>query len=88
MGLVNRVFTPEALAAEAQGYARDLAENCSPSSMAVIKRQVYGHLDGKLAAAVADSLRLMEQSLTTDDFREGVASYVEQRPPRFGPLTA
>ena len=88
MGLVNRVVAPEAVLAEAQAYARDLAANCSPASMAVIKRQVYGHLDGQLGAAVDDSLRLMEQSLTTDDFREGVASYVEQRPPRFGPPTA
>jgi enoyl-CoA hydratase/carnithine racemase len=54
--------------------------------MAVIKRQVYGHLDGGLGTALEDSLRLMERSLTTDDFREGVASYLEQRRPRFGPL--
>jgi enoyl-CoA hydratase/carnithine racemase len=87
MGLVNRVVAPQDVVAEAQAYARDLAENCSPASMAVIKRQVYRHLDGQLAAAVEDSLRLMDQSLTTEDFREGVASYVEQRPPRFEPLS-
>jgi enoyl-CoA hydratase/carnithine racemase len=56
--------------------------------MAVIKRQVYGHLDSELGAALENSLRLMSQSLTTEDFREGVASYVEQRPPRFRPLNA
>jgi enoyl-CoA hydratase/carnithine racemase len=56
--------------------------------MAVIKRQVYGHWDGGLGAALEESLRLMEQSLATDDFREGVASYVEQRPPRFRPPIA
>jgi enoyl-CoA hydratase/carnithine racemase len=88
MGLVNRLVAPEAVLADAQAYARDLAENCSPTSMAVIKRQVYGHLDSELGAALEDSLRLMNQSLTTDDFREGVASYVEQRPPRFRPLDA
>jgi enoyl-CoA hydratase/carnithine racemase len=88
MGLVNRLVAPEAVLADAQAYARDLAEHCSPASMAVIKRQVYGHLDGGLAAALEDSLRLMNESLTTDDFREGVASYVQQRPPRFAPLDA
>jgi enoyl-CoA hydratase/carnithine racemase len=88
MGLVNRLVAPEAVLADAQAYGRDLAENCSPTSMAVIKRQVYGHLDSELGAALEESLRLMDQSLTGDDFREGVASYVEQRPPRFRPLTA
>jgi enoyl-CoA hydratase/carnithine racemase len=88
MGLVNRVVAAEAVLTDAQAYGRDLAENCSPTSMAIIKRQVYGHLDSELGAALEDSLRLMDRSLTTDDFREGVASYVEQRPPRFRPLTA
>jgi enoyl-CoA hydratase/carnithine racemase len=86
MGLVNRVTAPEALVAEAQAYARDLAESCSPTSMATIKRQVYGHLGGDLDAALQEALRLMERSLAGDDFREGVASYVEQRPPRFSQL--
>jgi enoyl-CoA hydratase/carnithine racemase len=88
MGLVNRVVTPETVVAEAQTYARDLAENCSPASMAVIKRQVYRALGVELEAALEDSLRLMEQSLDGDDFREGVASYLQQRLPRFQPLTA
>jgi enoyl-CoA hydratase/carnithine racemase len=87
MGLVNRVVAPETVVADAQAYARDLAENCSPSSMAVIKRQVYGHMGGELDAALQDSLHLMIESLEGDDFREGVASYLEQRPPRFRPLT-
>jgi enoyl-CoA hydratase/carnithine racemase len=88
MGLVNRVVAPEAVVADAQAYARDLALNCSPASMAVIKRQVYGHLHGELGGALEESLRLMDRSLAGEDFREGVASYLEQRPPRFGPLPA
>jgi enoyl-CoA hydratase/carnithine racemase len=88
MGLVNRVVAPEAVVVDAQAYARELAENCSPASMAVIKRQVYRHLEGELGVALDESLRLMDQSLTGADFREGVASYVEQRRPRFGPLGA
>ena len=86
MGLVNRVLPGEQLLAEAEAYARDLAENCSPASMAVIKRQVYRHLDMDRKAALQESLRLMAESLRTPDFREGVASYLEQRSPRFPPL--
>jgi enoyl-CoA hydratase/carnithine racemase len=88
IGLVNWVAAPEAVLADAQAYARDLAENCSPTSMAIIKRQVYGHLDRDLPTALEESVRLMHESLTTDDFREGVASYLEQRPPKFRPPSA
>jgi len=86
MGLVNRVVAREDVVAAATAYARDLAANCPPSSMAVIKRQVYRHSATDLETAVEESIKLMEESLTTPDFKEGVASYVEQRPPRFRPL--
>jgi enoyl-CoA hydratase/carnithine racemase len=88
MGLVNRVCPADSLVAEAHAYAADLAQNCSPASMAVIKRQVYEHLDADFPKALEESLRLMEESLRTDDFREGVNSFVEQRPPRFPALRA
>ena len=41
MGLVNAVFPREELLDRAVGYADDLARNCSPASMAAMKRQVY-----------------------------------------------
>ncbi len=86
LGLVNRVVAPDELLAAATAYARDLAENCPPGAMSVIKGQVYRHLQTDLETAVGESLKLMEESLVTDDFREGVAAYIEQRPPRFKPL--
>ena len=87
MGLVNRVVPADQVLEAATAYARDLAANCPPGSMAVIKRQVYGHAATDLETAVRESIKLMEESLETDDFKEGVASYVEQRPPRFRPLS-
>ena len=86
LGLVNQVVAPESVLAAATAYAHDLAANCPPGAMAVIKRQVYGHAAGDLETAVEESIRLMEESLTTADFKEGVASYVEQRAPRFQAL--
>ena len=86
MGLVNRVVPGDELVAAASAYARDLAANCPPGSMAVIKRQVYRHAATDMETAVRESIKLMEESLETEDFREGVASYVEQRAPRFRPL--
>jgi len=86
MGLVNRVVAAGSLLEETLAYARDLAENCSPASMAVIKSQVYRHSDASLQAALEESVRLMEDSLQTADFKEGVQSFLEQRPPRFQAL--
>jgi len=86
MGLVNRVLPGDQLVEGATAYARDLAANCPPGSMAVIKRQVYRHAATDLDTAVNESIKLMEESLETEDFKEGVASYLEQRAPRFRPL--
>jgi len=45
MGLVNRALAPEVLLDETLAYARDVAVNCSPASMATMKRQVYAALE-------------------------------------------
>jgi enoyl-CoA hydratase/carnithine racemase len=86
IGLVNRVFPAESLLESTMSYARDVAENCSPASLAAIKRQVYGHLEAALPDALTESNELMRTSLRAADFREGVASFVERRPPKFAPL--
>jgi enoyl-CoA hydratase/carnithine racemase len=88
LGLVNRALPAERLLDEALAYARDLARNCAPSSMATMKRQVYAALDQPLDAALAEADSLMVASLQADDFREGVASFLERREPAFGPLAA
>jgi enoyl-CoA hydratase/carnithine racemase len=88
LGLVNRVVAPERLLEEALGYARDLAANCAPASMAQMKRQLYADLERGLEPAVEEANALMVDSLGAADFREGVASFVERREPRFAPLGA
>jgi enoyl-CoA hydratase/carnithine racemase len=86
MGLVNFVVPVERLLPETLGYARDLAQNVSPTSMSVIKRQVRRHLELPLDEALAESNALMAESLRRPDLAEGVASFLERRPPRFTPL--
>src|SRR5436190_407596 len=86
VGEERRVLPGDQLVEGATAYARDLAANCPPGSMAVIKRQVYRHAATDLDTAVNESIKLMEESLETEDFKEGVASYLEQRAPRFRPL--
>ena len=86
LGLVNFVVPHDEVLPAALSYARDLARNVSPASMSVIKRQVLRHLDLPLDEAMAESNALMAESLRRPDAAEGVASFVERRPPRFQPL--
>ena len=88
LGLVNRVLSPDLLLSSTLEYARDLAANCSPASMATIKRQVYTDLERTLPDALARADELMLASFTAPDFVEGVSSFVERREPRFAAITA
>jgi enoyl-CoA hydratase/carnithine racemase len=87
LGLVNRAVVPDAVLDEALAYARDMAQNCSPASMAIMKRQVYGDLARGVDEALADADRLMVESFSRPDFAEGVRSFVERRAPDFAPLS-
>jgi enoyl-CoA hydratase/carnithine racemase len=83
INLVNRIYPPEQLREETYAYARDLADFVSPSAIAVIKRQLYDVPFQTLAEATIDANREMVVALRGSDFREGVASFIEKRPPRF-----
>ena len=83
MGLANRVFPHETFHEQVYDYARDLASNVSPRSLAVIKRQVYEAMFQSLQEAFEASEREMLASLDSLDFKEGVAHYIEKRSPAF-----
>lgn len=87
LGVVDRIVPAERLLDEARGYLEELAERCSPTAIMVMKQQVYRHLMLPLGEAMRESNRLMAESLQRPDFKEGVASFVERRPPRFQRLT-
>ena len=49
-------------------------------------RQVYQSLESDLDASRRKAVDLMLASFSQDDFREGVLSHLERRPPNFPPL--
>lgn len=87
IGLVEQVTPSGQVVEKALAYAADLAENCSPTSMAVMKRQINEASGGVFQASFDDSERLLHESLARPDLAEGIASFMERRPPNFPPLS-
>jgi enoyl-CoA hydratase/carnithine racemase len=83
LGLVNMALPRDQVLSRAQQYVRDLAATSSPTSMAIMKRQVYQQLHAGMLEAEREARRLMLESFGRPDFREGVNSFVERRPPAF-----
>ena len=83
MGLVSQVHPAASLADAVGAYARELAEMVSPRSMRVMKRQLWEAQFQTLAEATAVAGEEMRQSFGAEDFKEGVAHFVEKRAPRF-----
>jgi enoyl-CoA hydratase/carnithine racemase len=83
INLVNRVFPQENFLPAVMEYAKQLASTVSPRAMAVMKAQVWKALYQDLNDAVAVGDAEMQKSFATEDFKEGVAHFVEKRAPRF-----
>jgi enoyl-CoA hydratase/carnithine racemase len=83
INLVNRVFPQENFLPAVMDYAKQLAGTVSPRAMAVMKAQVWKALYQDLNDAVAVGDAEMQKSFATEDFKEGVAHFVEKRAPRF-----
>jgi len=83
INLVNRVFPQEKFLPAVLEYAKQLADTVSPRAMAVMKAQVWKALYQDLNDAVAVGDAEMQKSFATEDFKEGVAHFVEKRAPRF-----
>jgi methylglutaconyl-CoA hydratase len=82
IGLVNEVVEPERVMPRAREIAGVLLEN-SPLSLVATKRLIAGfgfeELNRQVAAAIDENAR----SRTTEDFREGITSFLEKRKPRW-----
>ena len=81
-GLVNRVVpSGEALAASLE-LARSLAAG-PPMALAAAKRLVDEGVEMPFDTAVGLERDAVAMLFTTDDRQEGVAAFLEKRPPRF-----
>ena len=82
LGLV-RTLPAENFLASVQTIARDMVTMASPRSIGIIKRQVFQSFFQSLSEAWKIADVEMAKSFASEDFKEGVAHFVEKRPAAF-----
>jgi enoyl-CoA hydratase len=82
-GLVARVVPAERLQAEALDVATTIASYSLPAVMAA-KEAVNRAFESALADGMSFERRLFHALFATADQKEGMAAFLEKRPPRFG----
>lgn len=83
LGVVSRVLPGEGFLESAFDIAREMANNNSPRSMRVVKNQVWESLFGDLDSSLHLAFEEMNASIKSEDFKEGVAHFMEKRSPSF-----
>ena len=83
LGLVTAVVPADQLTDRVRSYARSLATEVSPASMAASKRQVYEAFHTTAAEAVRTAEALIDPMMSGPDYREGVAALREKRAAAF-----
>ncbi|MBH80847.1 MAG: enoyl-CoA hydratase [Gammaproteobacteria bacterium] len=83
LGVVERAVEKGESVRAAVDYIKEMAAVAAPTSFKVIKAQVYRHLNMELGEAMRESNDWMAHSLGQEDFKEGVRSFIEKRPPEF-----
>ena len=83
MGYANRLCEDGMSASDARDFLKEISGTSAPMSIMMMKRQVYKHLNRELGESMDESTVWMDESLARNDFKEGVASFVEKRPPDF-----
>ncbi len=81
-GLVSRVVAADDLLTEAKAVATTIAE-MSLSATRMAKEAVNRAFESTLAEGLLYERRLFHSSFATDDQSEGMAAFIEKRPPNF-----
>ena len=82
LGLVNAILAHDDLLHRARALAKQLIAN-SPQSLVETKRLLAAQNKAFLDAAIAHALAANAEARTTADFHEGIAAFLEKRPPRW-----
>jgi enoyl-CoA hydratase/carnithine racemase len=83
IGLVSRVIAAAEFEGEVMAYAKMLANEVSPRSLREMKREIWNAQFQGLGDAIEAANADMPPSFASEDFKEGVAHFVEKRAPKF-----
>ncbi|MCZ6710087.1 MAG: enoyl-CoA hydratase-related protein, partial [Gammaproteobacteria bacterium] len=83
LGIAERLVESGESLAAASNFIDQLAASASPTSLRLMKSQVYRHLNMPLGEAMRETNEWMATSVKQEDFTEGVRSFIERRPPQF-----
>jgi methylglutaconyl-CoA hydratase len=82
LGLVTETTPPNDLMKRAHEVANMLLE-ASPTSLALTKRLLLRYDEERLRAEMEMATQENAKIRSTEDFREGLASFLEKRPPKW-----
>jgi enoyl-CoA hydratase/carnithine racemase len=82
LGLANAVVPHDELMAEARRWAGEIAER-APLTIAATKRTMRFGLDSTFETNAHQVIAELMEITRTEDFREGMASFVEKREPKY-----
>jgi len=83
IGLISRVIPTADFEREVMAYAKMLATEVSPRSLREMKREIWNAQFQSLSDAIAAANGDMPASFRSEDFKEGIAHFVEKRDPKF-----
>jgi len=81
-GMIYRVFPADSFAEDALNVARELAQRPT-RALALVKEALNASTFADLEAQLHTELHLQLAAAETDDFKEGVAAFLEKRTPNF-----
>ena len=82
LGLVNRVIDAAEFDTRVTEYAERMAAH-APLALAAIKKGVHDAMNATLEDTLREELVVVRRLARTEDVREGVAAFLEKRPPVF-----
>ncbi|MDG4667907.1 enoyl-CoA hydratase [Mycobacterium sp. 236(2023)] len=86
LGMIKEVVAPEDLMSRTLEYADEMALHCAPTSLAVIKHQMYGDALRDINETSSRAENFMHASMLRPDFIEGITAFFEKRRPQFPSL--